>query len=338
MKIPRISGLWQGCVFGLAAGATLPANAARLGDLVYDNIGTEIVITGYTGSEAELTIPDTIDGLLVTEIDVAAFAGNQTLTRVELPKDLLFIRNRAFQGCTALTAMTIPGGVFEINDQAFEDCVNLSSLTIEDGVVFLFPSSFRNTAIDLLVVPASVDSIEQSAFAGTPFSLECYFRGDAPSLLETGGLGDPSGVFFFDGAAGFDAPSWEYAAGESVAAASLGELTNAKAWVLDEYEQAARLLRDDRAAPRPIFASYALAIDPQSGFAPETRIDPDGAFTIRYFAGRSDAEYEPLFSTGLESFSGEGVTVSPPDADGFREATSAGGGSRQFARIQVRER
>lgn len=58
-------------------------------------------ITKYSGKDAELLIPDTLDGYLVTSIG-----------------------DGAFNFCTSLTAVTIPDSVTEIGENSLITAVN----------------------------------------------------------------------------------------------------------------------------------------------------------------------------------------------------------------------
>lgn len=70
-------------------------------------------ITKYTGSTADLTIPDTLDGHPVVEIGREAFAKNTALTSVKLPSGLKKLGYYAFAGCTNLTSLYVPKSLIE---------------------------------------------------------------------------------------------------------------------------------------------------------------------------------------------------------------------------------
>ena len=80
-------------------------------DFVYKklpiNAPTKIVITGYTGPETKVIVPDTIEGLPVTNITYSAFAKNEKLTYIKLPSALLGIPGNAFTLCSSLTEIDI---------------------------------------------------------------------------------------------------------------------------------------------------------------------------------------------------------------------------------------
>ena len=63
------------------------------------------VVNAYTGDEASVVVPATINGLAVVEIGEGAFAGNTALTTIDLPDSVTVIGARAFANCTNLVSM-----------------------------------------------------------------------------------------------------------------------------------------------------------------------------------------------------------------------------------------
>lgn len=70
---------------------------------VLDN-GT-IEISGYSGEEAEIVIPETIDGKKVSSIGNSAFWDCSGLTSITIPNSVTSIGDVAFYGCEGLTAI-----------------------------------------------------------------------------------------------------------------------------------------------------------------------------------------------------------------------------------------
>lgn len=62
-------------------------------------------MTAYNGSAATLEIPETVEQKTVTEVGAEAFAGNKTLTSIDLPDSITVIGKRAFADCTNLSQM-----------------------------------------------------------------------------------------------------------------------------------------------------------------------------------------------------------------------------------------
>ncbi len=99
--------------------------------LSYDD---RIYIAGYTGSDTNIVIPDTIDGYTVTNIDSYAFSDCISLVSVDIPDSVTSIGNQAFSGCTGLIDVAIGSGVTKIYTYAFYGCTSLNSIDIPDSV------------------------------------------------------------------------------------------------------------------------------------------------------------------------------------------------------------
>lgn len=93
------------------------------------------IITGYTGSERELRLPDSLDGHKVVTIGDNAFADNTALTKVSLNSSLEMLGSFAFYGCTSLTDVSFGNSLWHIGVAAFEDTPWLSSRTEEFVIV-----------------------------------------------------------------------------------------------------------------------------------------------------------------------------------------------------------
>lgn len=87
-----------------------------------------VAITGYIGdkSATSVTVPASIDGLPVTEIDSYAFSSNRSLTSVTLPHTVTTISSHAFSYCSKLETLTMHTGVTCIDRYAFYYCQSLT--------------------------------------------------------------------------------------------------------------------------------------------------------------------------------------------------------------------
>lgn len=100
-------------------------------------------ITGYTGTDAVVTVPAVIDGYTVAEIGEMAFGDNRHLTKIVLPEGLKIIGDGAFIVCSALREIQIPESVVNIGLGAFSGCIALEEITIPsnaalDGIDYMF--------------------------------------------------------------------------------------------------------------------------------------------------------------------------------------------------------
>ena len=172
---------------------------------ILDNNGNAVV-TGYSGIETALVIPDTLGGASVTEIDYAAFKSRTDLTSLVLPSGLKVIGNNAFEYCTGLSgSLVIPDRVVTIGDYAFRGCQSLSgNLSIPDSVVTVGSHAFATTRFKgTLILGSSLTTIGDGAFSYNPEggpggSIQNSFKGPLviPENVKTIGEGSFAGCGF----------------------------------------------------------------------------------------------------------------------------------------------
>ena len=97
-----------------------------------------VTITGYTGSDTVLTVPQKLDGSPVTEIAADAFAEQTKLTSVTLPDGLQKIADDAFFNCTSLETLTLPDSVTSLTGAAFSGCTQEITLTLDGNSRYTF--------------------------------------------------------------------------------------------------------------------------------------------------------------------------------------------------------
>ncbi len=74
------------------------------GDFIYAHRaeGTQIAILKYAGSDSDVTVPEAIESLPVTEIGEGAFMGNDAIQSLNLPDTIEIIGKKAFANCVNL--------------------------------------------------------------------------------------------------------------------------------------------------------------------------------------------------------------------------------------------
>ena len=138
------------------------------------------IISDYAFKECT-GLTSVIIGNSVTSIGKEAFIQCSGLTSVTIPNSVTSIDVEAFRGCSSLSSITIPNSVTSIGGSAFSGCSGLKKVIVSDiaawcSIIFgdyisnpLFYAkhlySDKNTEIKDLIIPNSVSSIGEHAFA-----------------------------------------------------------------------------------------------------------------------------------------------------------------------------
>jgi hypothetical protein len=204
-----------------------------------------VTITGYTGSNGEVTIPGQINMAQVTAIGDNAFVGNTNLTNVALPGSVTSIGVEAFSYCANLVAINvdvssisyssvngilfnksqtalveypagklessyaIPNNVVSIGTNAFNGNTNLARVTIPTNVTSIDRWAFVGCrSLTSITIPTSVTNIAGNAFWYC-YSLQgIFFEGNRPAHLVFSPsqiLDGPITVYYLPGTTGWDA-------------------------------------------------------------------------------------------------------------------------------------
>lgn len=122
-----------------------------------------VTITGYSGTDAEVVIPDYYSYFPVTGIAYDAFDNNTTIKSLTIPEPVRSIGSRAFEGSvleevvinTRLTAW----------QEAFSRAFNLKKVTINGDTTVIQQGAFsRCSALEEVIFPSTLEMIEESAF------------------------------------------------------------------------------------------------------------------------------------------------------------------------------
>ena len=105
-------------------------------------IANKVYITGYSGTNTGVVIPDKINNIAVVKIYESAFSGKRFITSITIPDSVNTIDDSAFRYCTSLKSITIPNSVSYIGDFVFSDCTSLTSVTIPNSVKWMGGATF----------------------------------------------------------------------------------------------------------------------------------------------------------------------------------------------------
>ena len=134
----------------------IPAFAADNSKFKYDIIGDDIKITGYTGNESSIVIPDSLNGRFVTQIASNSFAGKSFIKSVQLPDTLKLIGPDAFKNCSSLESIEVPSTVSIISEYAFAGCVSLKEIKIHSAHTVIGHCAFEGcTSLKEINIPST---------------------------------------------------------------------------------------------------------------------------------------------------------------------------------------
>ena len=109
----------------------------------YEEINGKIKVLTWKGCGICASIPEEINGAVVTAIGRKAFLSNKRIQEVYLPKGLCEIEEWAFACNQNLQSITIPDSVTEIANSAFNKCKNLV-ISAPSGSYAIEYAKFRN--------------------------------------------------------------------------------------------------------------------------------------------------------------------------------------------------
>lgn len=155
---------------------TAPVPAA---DLTYEITDDGVTITGYTGGELVVAIPDTIEDKPVTAIAANAFKDMGNLKALSIPASVTSIGKSALAGCKSLTSLKTPvytcedapyfGALFgasshETNGGSVP--VSLSTLVITGGETVPDYTFYACRGLEAVALPETLTEIGAFAFYG----------------------------------------------------------------------------------------------------------------------------------------------------------------------------
>lgn len=154
------------------------------GDYIYRYTkNKEIRIIKYMGSDKNVTVPETIDGMPVIRIDLAAFCPDfsyknytsykqynnpecENIESVTLPDSITQIHHYAFRNCKSLQSIDMPENLVSIGRQAFYECKNLRNIDMPENLSSIVEQAFMNCSSLESLEFSNLSSIGSKAFMG----------------------------------------------------------------------------------------------------------------------------------------------------------------------------
>ncbi len=166
-------------------GSNVFEGCANLTSFIIPECKTKIYSGEFSGctSLKTIKIPNT-----VTEIGANAFE-ECGIESIIIPNTVTAIGSSAFKNCTKLTSVKLPSSITVLPHGIFMGCTNLKTYDLE-GIKEIGQDAFRNSGIESIHIPASVQSIYNYAFG------EC--KGLKSVSFAQGFAGNPSAGMFVE--------------------------------------------------------------------------------------------------------------------------------------------
>ena len=148
-------------------------------------------ITAYYGQKANITLPDKIDGYIITSVggdqtnEISLFSFEENLKTITIPNSVTRIEKYAFSQSPSLIGVTIPNSVTNIGDYAFAYS-NLNSIVLPSGITTINNHLFEGcSSLTTVTIPNTVRSIGERAF----FACDSLTSITIPGSVESVGKG-----------------------------------------------------------------------------------------------------------------------------------------------------
>ena len=151
---------------------TLPENLRSIGQFAFYESGIETLelpdslefIEDWcfdSSNIKNITIPDS-----VKYIGGSCFE-NTNIKSISIPDKITSIEDNTFLFCRSLEEIRLPAHLKKISSSAFESCSSLANIDLPDELETIGNNAFAYTIFKSIHIPASVTSIESSAFYGS---------------------------------------------------------------------------------------------------------------------------------------------------------------------------
>ena len=142
---------------------------------------TPNALNKYSGTDTDLTLPTTINGVTMTEIIMRLFKGNTSITSVIIPENYTIIGGEVFRECTSLKSVIFPNTITtttgSIGSYQFRGCSSLEYVNIPPKITSLSARSFQDCSNPNLVIDiqsTAISSIGSNAFLNVTGTIKTY--------------------------------------------------------------------------------------------------------------------------------------------------------------------
>ena len=189
-------------------------NAASSEDYSYDEFYFDEkpywLISAYNGTDEDIVLPETKDGIKILGIAEEAFKDNKVIHSVTLPESYSYMGMSAFEN-SSVTSVNITDNMYSIPLWAFAGCQNLTDVKFNDHIMSIDYQAFKDSSY---VLPKELESKVRDKYAGilsnTYSSLEvadgiweAFFQPAEKNIMLTEYFGEDDEVVFPDTFKGF---------------------------------------------------------------------------------------------------------------------------------------
>jgi len=130
--------------------------------------GSKAVITGYTGSEESITVPQRLGGYPVTEIGDYAFASCETVKHLDIQNGVVSIGDYVFASCRMLEKVNLPSSLAYIGNAVFKNCSKITSIDLPDSLTTMGYTFYLCTNLASVKIGKGLTNIKYDLFEGCP--------------------------------------------------------------------------------------------------------------------------------------------------------------------------
>ncbi len=116
---------------------------------------TELMITEYTGSSKDVTIPDSYEGYTVTTIGSSVFHGEKEIETVTVPDTVTAINDYAFASCKSLKSIKLSSNLETLGTNVFFNCGSLTSIELPSTLKEVGVYAFAASGLTSISIPES---------------------------------------------------------------------------------------------------------------------------------------------------------------------------------------
>lgn len=152
-------------------------------NFIYIVNGSTVTITGYTGSDSSIIIPDTLGDKPVTSIGANAFFNKIDIVNVSMGENITKIERKAFYNCIALESVTFGKSNTYVSDSAFYNCISLATVKMSQNITAIEANAFYNCfGLQSFTISSNISKIANKTFYNCMGLETLYFLGNAPAI------------------------------------------------------------------------------------------------------------------------------------------------------------